>query len=37
VFAELDAVVLGVKAGLDPAVMIEVFNAGSGAPHASRD
>jgi 3-hydroxyisobutyrate dehydrogenase-like beta-hydroxyacid dehydrogenase len=29
--------VLGVKAGLDPAVMIDVFNAGSGATHASRD
>jgi hypothetical protein len=35
--ATSEAVVLGVKAGLDPAVMIEVFNAGSGATHASRD
>lgn len=35
--ATAEAVVLGVKAGLDPTVMIEVFNAGSGATHASRD
>jgi 3-hydroxyisobutyrate dehydrogenase-like beta-hydroxyacid dehydrogenase len=35
--ATAEAVVMGVKAGLDPAVMIEVFNAGSGATHASRD
>jgi hypothetical protein len=28
---------MGVKAGLDAAVMIEVLNAGSGATHASRD
>jgi 3-hydroxyisobutyrate dehydrogenase-like beta-hydroxyacid dehydrogenase len=35
--ATAEAVVLGVKAGLDPEVMIEVFNAGSGATHASRD
>lgn len=35
--ATAEAVVLGVKAGLDPAVMIDVFNAGSGATHASRD
>ncbi|WP_395310154.1 NAD(P)-dependent oxidoreductase [Mycobacterium sp. AMU20-3851] len=35
--ATAEAVVLGVKAGLDPSVMIEVFNAGSGATHASRD
>lgn len=35
--ATAEAVVLGVKAGLDPAVMIDVFNAGSGSTHASRD
>ena len=35
--ATAEVVVMGVKAGLDPAVMIEVFNAGSGATHASRD
>lgn len=35
--ATSEAVEMGVKAGLDPAVMIEVFNAGSGATHASRD
>jgi len=29
--------VMGVKAGLDPAVMIDVFNAGSGLNTASRD
>ena len=28
---------MGVKAGLDPGVMIEVLNAGSGATSASRD
>ena len=28
---------MGVKAGLDPAVMIDVLNAGSGATSASRD
>jgi 3-hydroxyisobutyrate dehydrogenase-like beta-hydroxyacid dehydrogenase len=28
---------MGVKAGLDAAVMIDVLNAGSGATHASRD
>jgi 3-hydroxyisobutyrate dehydrogenase-like beta-hydroxyacid dehydrogenase len=35
--ATSEAVVMGVKAGLDPAVMVEVFNAGSGSTHASRD
>jgi 3-hydroxyisobutyrate dehydrogenase-like beta-hydroxyacid dehydrogenase len=35
--ATSEAVVMGVKAGLNPAVMIEVFNAGSGSTHASRD
>src|SRR6202040_400686 len=30
-------VVMGVKAGLDPAVMIDVINAGSGMNTASRD
>lgn len=35
--ATSEAVVMGVKAGLDRAVMIEVFNAGSGSTHASRD
>lgn len=35
--ATAEAVVMGVKAGLDPAVMIEVLNAGSGATSASRD
>lgn len=28
---------MGVKAGLDPQVMLDVLNAGSGATHASRD
>jgi 3-hydroxyisobutyrate dehydrogenase-like beta-hydroxyacid dehydrogenase len=32
-----EVVVMGVKAGLDPDVMIEVLNAGSGATSASRD
>ena len=32
-----EAMVLGVKAGLDPQVMIDVLNAGSGGTHASRD
>lgn len=32
-----EAMVMGVKAGLDPAVMIEVINAGSGLNTASRD
>src|ERR1700687_4070121 len=32
-----EAVVMGVKAGLDPAVMIDVINAGSGLNTASRD
>ena len=32
-----EAVVMGVKAGLDPAVMIDVLNAGSGGTNASRD
>jgi len=35
--ATAEAVVMGVKAGLDPGVMIEVLNAGSGATRASRD
>jgi 3-hydroxyisobutyrate dehydrogenase-like beta-hydroxyacid dehydrogenase len=35
--ATSEVVVMGVKAGLDPAVMIEVLNAGSGATIASRD
>jgi 3-hydroxyisobutyrate dehydrogenase len=35
--ATAEAVVMGVRAGLDPAVMIEVLNAGSGGTHASRD
>jgi 3-hydroxyisobutyrate dehydrogenase-like beta-hydroxyacid dehydrogenase len=35
--ATSEVVVMGVKAGLDPAVMIEVLNAGSGATSASRD
>lgn len=37
VVATSEAVVMGVKAGLDPAVMIDVFNAGSGMNTASRD
>ena len=32
-----EAMVLGVKSGLDPQVMIDVLNAGSGGTHASRD
>jgi 3-hydroxyisobutyrate dehydrogenase-like beta-hydroxyacid dehydrogenase len=35
--ATSEALVMGVKAGLDPAVMIEVINAGSGMNTASRD
>jgi 3-hydroxyisobutyrate dehydrogenase-like beta-hydroxyacid dehydrogenase len=35
--ATCEAVVMGVKSGLDPQVMIDVLNAGSGATHASRD
>ena len=35
--ATAEVVVMGVKAGLDPAIMIEVLNAGSGATSASRD
>jgi 3-hydroxyisobutyrate dehydrogenase-like beta-hydroxyacid dehydrogenase len=35
--ATAQVVVMGVKAGLDPTVMIEVLNAGSGATSASRD
>src|SRR5262245_43941896 len=35
--ATCEAVTMGVKAGLDAAVMIDVLNAGSGATHASRD
>lgn len=35
--ATSEVVVMGVKAGLDPGVMIEVLNAGSGATSASRD
>lgn len=35
--ATTEVVVMGVKAGLDPSVMIEVLNAGSGATSASRD
>jgi len=35
--ATSEAVVMGVKAGLDPTVMIEVINAGSGMNTASRD
>jgi len=35
--ATSEAVVLGVKAGLDPKVMIEVINAGSGRSTASED
>lgn len=37
VVATSEAVVMGVKAGLDPNVMIEVINAGSGLNTASRD
>ncbi|BBY82745.1 NAD(P)-dependent oxidoreductase [Mycolicibacterium pulveris] len=35
--ATSEVVVMGVKAGLDPRVMIDVLNAGSGGTHASRD
>ncbi len=35
--ATVEVVVMGVKSGLDPGVMIEVLNAGSGATSASRD
>jgi 3-hydroxyisobutyrate dehydrogenase-like beta-hydroxyacid dehydrogenase len=35
--ATSEVVVMGVKSGLDPGVMIEVLNAGSGATSASRD
>jgi len=35
--ATSEAVVMGVKSGLDPAVMVEVINAGSGMNTASRD
>jgi hypothetical protein len=37
VAATSEAVVMGVKAGLDPSVMIDVINAGSGMNTASRD
>jgi 3-hydroxyisobutyrate dehydrogenase-like beta-hydroxyacid dehydrogenase len=37
VIATSEAVVMGVRSGLDPAVMIEVINAGSGMNTASRD
>ena len=37
VVATSEAVVMGVKSGLDPHVMIEVINAGSGMNAASRD
>ena len=35
--ATSEVVVMGVKAGLDPAVMVDALNAGSGATSASRD
>jgi 3-hydroxyisobutyrate dehydrogenase-like beta-hydroxyacid dehydrogenase len=35
--ATSEAVVMGVKSGLDPKVMIDVINAGSGLNTASRD
>ncbi len=35
--ATAEAMVMGVRAGLDPAVMIDVLNASSGGTHASRD
>ncbi len=35
--ATAEAVVMGVKAGLDPQMMLDVLNAGSGGTHASRD
>src|ERR1700738_722253 len=37
VVATSEAVVMGVKSGLDPAVMIDVINAGAGMNTASRD
>jgi 3-hydroxyisobutyrate dehydrogenase-like beta-hydroxyacid dehydrogenase len=37
VVATSEAVVMGVKSGLEPAVMIDVINAGSGMNTASRD
>jgi 3-hydroxyisobutyrate dehydrogenase-like beta-hydroxyacid dehydrogenase len=37
VVATSEAVVMGVKSGLDPAVMIDVINNGSGMNTASRD
>jgi 3-hydroxyisobutyrate dehydrogenase-like beta-hydroxyacid dehydrogenase len=37
VAATSEAVVMGVKSGLDPAVMIDVINSGSGMNTASRD
>src|SRR6201747_2201468 len=37
VVATSEAVVMGVKAGLDPSVMIDVINSGSGMNTASRD
>jgi 3-hydroxyisobutyrate dehydrogenase-like beta-hydroxyacid dehydrogenase len=37
VVATSEAVVMGIKSGLDPDVMIEVINAGSGMSTASRD
>lgn len=35
--ATAEVMVMGVKSGLDPQVMIDVLNAGSGGTHASRD
>jgi hypothetical protein len=35
--ATSEVVVMGAKSGLDPSVMIDVLNAGSGATSASRD
>ena len=35
--ASSEAMIMGVKAGLDPSVMIEVINAGSGMNTATRD
>jgi 3-hydroxyisobutyrate dehydrogenase-like beta-hydroxyacid dehydrogenase len=37
IVATSEAVVMGVKAGLDPAVMVDVINSGSGMNTASRD
>src|SRR5690242_15275671 len=37
IVATSEAVVMGVKSGLDPAVMVDVINAGSGMNTASRD